>query len=345
MGRSDLDGCALDASDLELTARLLEQWVVAHYGRDALVDRVAPMPGHAGISFGFDVTAGSGTQRLVIRTAPPGLRREGPGDVLRQVPVLQCARAHGVPAPEVRWWGDDERWFASPYFIVERLAGGSINSWEPSDVDRGTVARVFEQAVSALVAVHRIDWRTALPRWSVPRSLEDEIRAWAPILHKGKNPEWSDSAMTLHDALLRRRPTEPEPSILHGDFYSNNWVCDGDQLLGVVDWEIAGIGAPLLDLGWLMMVYDRPSWGDGRRALMTWAPDPGWIAEAYAEGCGGRAVDLDWYRALAAWRFASITALNVRLHRTGRRHDPMWEEMAESFEPMVRRGCELLLAT
>ena len=61
------------------------------------------------------------------------------------------------------------------------------------------------------------------------------------------------------------------------------------------------------------------------------------------EAASGRPVEhLDWYQALASWRFGAITALNVHLHRTGRRHDPFWEDTAESFPSLIDRGRALL---
>jgi aminoglycoside phosphotransferase (APT) family kinase protein len=334
----------LGTEPLTATTARLTRWAVAHYGRGVDVANVAPMPGHAGISFGFDVVNGASAERLVVRVAPPGLRREGPADVLRQVPVLRCARLHGVPVPDVLWWGDDEGWFGSPYFVVERLPGSSVNAWGPENIGPSTVEALFDQAISALAAIHRIDWRRRLPKWSSPRSLSEEVQAWAPVLDKGKNPEWTERALVLRDLLLRRLPPQPQPAVVHGDFYSNNWVCAGDRLLGIVDWEISAVGPPLLDLGWLIMMNDPESWGPTRRAWMDWSPAPIEIATAYAEASGRTPEDLGWYRALAAWRLASITALNVRLHRTGRRPDPVWEQIAESFDPMINRGCELLLS-
>ena len=339
----DDEGCGhLDITDLAASAVLLSRWAEAHYGPGAAVSRVAPMPGHAGISFGFDVSSSEGSDRLVVRVAPPGVRRVGPADVLHQVPVLQAANATGVPVPAVRWWSDDERWFGSPYFVVERLPGASLDSWEPLPGDTSGVGRIFEEAVDALAAIHRIDWRERLPNWSVPRSLEAEIRAWEPILRKGRNDTWAALGLGLRDQLLQTMPAEPEPTVIHGDYYSNNWVCDGDRLLGVVDWEIAGIGPPLLDVGWLMMVYDPACWGPTRRAWMTWGPSPAEIADAYQAAVGRTSSALAWYQALACWRFGSITAMNVHLDRTGKRPDETWALIGEAFETLMERGRELL---
>lgn len=343
MTRPDAPGDHLDPGDLDTSTRLLTRWALDRYGPGATVDNVAPMPGHAGLSFGFDVRAdGAEVERLVVRVAPAGLARKGPADVLHQVPILRVAHDHGIPVPTVRAWGEDEGWFGSPYFVVERLPGSSLDVWERLEVDSTTVETVFDQAVESLATLHAVDWRRHLPGWSTPRGLPDEVRFWEAILRKGKNEAWTERALPLRDLLLRTLPADPEPVVVHGDFYPNNWVCAGSDLLGIVDWEISRLGPALLDLGWLAMVCDAESWGPTRRAFMTWAPEPAELADRYAEASGRVPHGLAWYRALAAWQFSSITALNVRLHRTGRRSDPLWEEMAESFDPLVQRGCQLL---
>lgn len=331
----------LDVTDLTTTTTLLARWAQGHYGPSATVARVAPMPGHAGISFGFDVCTDTAAESLVIRVAPPGVRRSGPADVLRQVPVLQAAALSGVPVAAVRWWSDDERWFGSPYFVVDRLRGSSLSCWEPREETAGDAGSIFSDAVDALVAIHRIDWRGHLGTWAEPRSLEAEIRAWEPVLRKGRDETWTAAGLALQEELLRTRPPEPAPAVVHGDFYSNNWVCEHGKLLGVVDWEIAGIGAPLLDVGWLMMIYDPACWGPTRRPWMTWSPAPGEIADAYQAAQGDPIPDLDWYQGLACWRFGAITAMNLHLHRSGKRPDDTWELIGEAFEPMVERGLEL----
>ena len=138
------------------------------------------MPGNAGISFGFDVATPAGRQdepiveRLVIRVPPAGVRQQGNTDVLRKVPLLQALAAEGVPVPAVRWWGADEQWFGVPYLVVECLPGRSLNIFAPDrssfDLSAAGVRSLFSQAVDALVATHRVDWRTRLAGWDGPRN-------------------------------------------------------------------------------------------------------------------------------------------------------------------------------
>lgn len=82
---------------------------------------------------------------------------------------------------------------------------------------------MFEQAIVALAEIHRIDWSRRLPGWSEQRALDDEIEACRPVLLNGGDAGWTQRAMQLHDLWLRHRPAEPQLSVVHGDFCSNNW--------------------------------------------------------------------------------------------------------------------------
>jgi aminoglycoside phosphotransferase (APT) family kinase protein len=328
----------LDRHGLDTTSDLLQRWARVHYGSTAVVEGVYAMPGHAGISFGFDVMSGGQRDPLVVRVPPVGVRRSGNTDVLRQVPLLRAARTGGVPVAEVRFFGDDEQWFGVPYVMVERLPGSSLDCWSPIAPDPAAVRSIFTDATSALAATHALDWRTSLPGWGSPRSLTEEIEFWVPVLAKGTNEAWQKQAAALRDLLLERMPPEPAPALVHGDFYSNNWVCSTDHLLAVVDWEISFIGAPLLDVAWVCMIYDVDSWSGARREWMGWAPSPESIVADYEAASGRPAEHLGWYRGLATWRMAAITAMNHRLHIEGRRADPAWDLIAESFESMVVAG-------
>jgi len=328
----------------------LARWATAHYGPAASVENVRPMPGNSGISYGFDVCHPDGPDRardrFVIRVPPPGVSRRGNTDVLRQAPLLRALQAEGVPVAGVRWCGDEDEFFGVPYLVVDHVPGRSLSLFEPDpsfDLTPPAVEKLFRQAISALAAVHTLDWRSRLPDWEAPRTIEAEVRAWEPIFAKSLDPEWTSRGLALGRALLDSAPAEPEPGLFHGDFYSNNWMFNGDRLQAIIDWEIAGIGPSLVDLGWVCMMYDPGNWCGEHGAGLAWAPPPHDIVGWYEEARGRPVPDADWYRAFAGYRFAAITAINVRLHRTGRRPDPVWDVFGASFQSLVEHSFGLLV--
>ena len=143
----------------------LERWAGVHYHQGVTVDRLRPMPGHAGLSFGFAVADATGVlDELVVRMPPKGVRRAGNTDVLRQVPLLRALHAAGVRVAEVVWWDDDEQWFDVPFFMVRFLHGQTYAVRDPDPVFAGVEpAAILRAAVEALATVHRVDHQAALP--------------------------------------------------------------------------------------------------------------------------------------------------------------------------------------
>jgi aminoglycoside phosphotransferase (APT) family kinase protein len=323
----------------------LQQWAKTHYHEQADVRDVCPMPGHAGLSFGFSVTDSTGdVDRLVVRMPPHGVRRSGNTDVLRQVPLLKALAANGVPVAPVLWWDADEQWFGVPYFMVRYLHGQTYAVRDPdpaafADVDSSAV---FRSAVEALALAHRVDHQRSLLDWEKPKTLHDEIEFWKPILHRAAEPQWIDMGERARELLLAAAPTDPAVGVYHGDFHTRNILFDQSSVVAIVDWEISGIGAQLIDLGWLLFLNDCEVFPDlaGLDRIPPFETIVGWYAAA-----SGREISLDdvaYFRALAGYRFGAISGMNVMLHRTGKRPDAEWERIALSVEAMFGTACRHL---
>lgn len=336
------------AVDLVVLQHQLQDFALAHYGPGATVSQVEVMPGHAGLSFGFHVEYQEAGQprgeSLVMRLPPKGVRQSGNTDVLRQVPLLQALKRHGVPVPTVRWFGSDLRWFEVPYLMVERLPGRTFRTSEPDpsfDLSPQSVAHLYHQVVRALTQIHQLDWHKELAGWEEPRSLETEIRFWDAILAKAAEPHWVTQGQEVRDLLLQRQPPNPPIGLFHGDFQGSNFLFDDETLVAVLDWEISGIGGQLLDLGWLLVFIDPESWDTECQPIPSVPPAAELIA-LYEEGTQRKAQDIPWYRALAGYRFGVISGFNVMLHRRGKRHDPEWEKIASSVPFLFGRAKALL---
>jgi aminoglycoside phosphotransferase (APT) family kinase protein len=274
---------------------------------------------------------------------PKGVRRSGNTDVLRQVPLLRALATAGVPVAPVVWFDDDERWFEVPYFMVRFLRGETYQVRNPSPAFDGvSCADVLRSAVEALALVHRVDHERLLPGWEPPKDLRTEIDFWVPILQKAAEPEWTELGERTRQRLLERIPDVAHVGIFRGDFQTSNLLLDRADVVAVIDWEISGIGAQLLDLGWLLFMNDADSWADGAglRVVPNFDEIVGWYAAAVGREVG--LSDVAFYRALSAYRFGAISGLNVMLHRTGKRTDPEWEQIARSVSLMFRHALDLL---
>ena len=320
----------------------------AKYGRGARVFDVHAMPGHAGFSYGFRVAAGGDVESWFIRLPPPNVNWRGTADVLRQVAVLNALDDTAVPHCSVRWSGDDLEWFGCPYFVVPQLQGDVLHlgpgEWAAALPDE-RLLDMGQQAMRALAQVHKVDTAKA-PYLGEAVPFRADVERWDRFLERAADPECLARAPQCRERLLDALPEDAPVGIFHGDFQTSNLFFATDppdigKLLAVIDWELTGIGATLNDVGWVCTFSDPDAWakGTGERSMFL---DPETLMAMYVEAHGGALPDLNWFRALAAYKFAIITGFNLGLHRRGKRVDPTWEVTRHSMTPLIDRALELL---
>lgn len=336
----------MNDEDLLELERQLVPFVRAQYSDPAAeIADVHRMPGHAGFSYGFTAISHGESERFFLRLPPPNVRHVGTADVLRQVAALGALDGTAVPHCKVRWSGDDPQWFGRPYFVVPRLEGDVVRAeadgWI-ADLSAQQRREMAHQAMTALADIHRLVWRHSAPSLRPPLDLAEDVARWDRFVPKAAEPQRLEAVPRVRAQLLARLPERPRVGIFHGDFqWANLFFAKDGRLLAVIDWELVGIGATLNDLGWIATFNDPLAWaGDHRPSGLM--PDAGELVAMYQEAWGGEIPDLDWFRALAAYKFAIISGFNLGLHRRGKRHDPVWEITARSIEPLLDRAWQLL---
>jgi aminoglycoside phosphotransferase (APT) family kinase protein len=330
-------------TDLGDVRSRLEHWARAQWGDGAQVPHPWPMPGNAGLSFGFDVLRPNQVQlQLVIRLSPPGVRRRGNTDVLRQVPLLTTLMEAGIPVARVVWSSGDPLWFGTDAVVQERLSAWPLHMWDAGlshPAATGGSEPFLDQAVDALAAIHQTPWAEPLGDWEPMRSLGTEVAFWDTLLSRCEEPAWIEAGGRLRDVLLERQPDDVAVGIFHGDYQTNNILyAESGRLAAIVDWEISGLGAQLLDLGWLAMFTDPSCWDPTYQVGMRVTADPESLRRRYEESRQQQVDAFDYFRALACYRFGVIAAFNVRLHRTGRRVDASYERIAPSVQTLFAFG-------
>ena len=303
--------------------------------------------GHAGLTYGFTVSTSGQTDRpnetrqYVLKVAPVGIRRSGNTDVFRQAQLLRTLFRVGLPVPDVPFASDGEEELGTPYIIMERLPGRTFVIWEPhASFGPDETDPIWVQTTEALASIHAYDSRTGLADWNHRAELDGQVAFWSGILNKAEDEDWKRRGAQLAAALDGCDVTPGPIGLMHGDYQPGNVLFDGGRLTGIIDWELACIGPQNLDVGWLLMMADKQCWHP------DWSPRINLSREdvlTIYQAARGRAVeDVDWFQALACFRMTAIACLNIKLHRNGRRHDPIWEKFATCVTPLLDRGFSLL---
>jgi aminoglycoside phosphotransferase (APT) family kinase protein len=232
-------------------------------------------------------------------------------DVIREFRVLEGLRSSWVPVPRVRWAEPDPAVIGAPFFVMHAVLGNvplakpSIHShgWLPTlTVHERT--RLWNSAIDALVAIHAIDWPAThgflLDGGAADATFAahlDRIAEWYGWATSGREHPITDAALERLLAVRERVGGGP-PVLVWGDARVGNMIFGADhQVAAVIDWELAVIGPPEIDVShWLF--FDRfATDAAGIEPLPGW-PDRDATMARYEERSGRTLVDLEPFEML-----------------------------------------------
>ena len=289
------------------------------YLDDTLGDHVAvqvtPMVGGGSCEI-FSLDRGS--ERWVLRRAPAHASSATAHDMLREFRILDAIQDTPVPIARPVVACSDPEVFGAPFYVMERIDGRPVlravpEAWAAVPESQG---QALEEMVDALVAIHAVDWRTCglanLPHGD--DYLSRQISKWLTQLDSYGGRELPAAAQVA-DWLEAHRPADQPAALCHGDYKLDNLLfapTAPPELLAVVDWEMAGIGDPLVDLAWALIFHPGPE-GTLRLGMareprfdVDHLPDRRTLVERYAAGSGRDTAAIGWYDVFARWKLALV---------------------------------------
>ena len=295
---------------------------------------IDPIPeGHSGFTYFVTVEGGAGPSRYVLRLPPPGARIAGPADVVRQGRIMTALHAAGLPTPAIPAMSANPVIDGRPFILMEAVDGARIEkaAAEHEALDIATSAVAVLQRLHALP----LDQTGIGDEESV--GLQAEMMRWAMLMQRAPE-ELTARAGELGGLLAVQLPVERAPTLVHGDYHYGNMLFRGPEVVAVLDWEIAQLGQPLLDLGCLMIAAIRRQYQG--------APNPGGAINVTVEDLyrlyGADPEEMRWFAAMSLYKYASIFGYNLMLHRRGKRPDPMYEGLTTTITGMIDEGIQLL---
>ncbi len=285
--------------------------------------------GHSGFTYFVKTDGGD----FVLRIPPPGTRIAGPADVVRQGRIMAALHDAGLPAPAIRMMSIDPVIDGRPFILMERVEGARI---EPT-AEREEPIKIAASAVETLKRLQALPLeRTGIGDEDAV-DLRAEMMRWAMLMQRAPE-ELTSRAGELGGRLAAEVPEGRAPTLVHGDYHYGNMLFRGHEVAAILDWEIAEIGQPLLDLGCLCIVAIRRQYQG--------APNPGGAISVSMDELfdlyGVSAAEMRWYAAMSLYKYASIFGYNLMLHRKGRRPDPMYEGLTDTIVGMIDEGISLL---
>lgn len=214
--------------------------------------------GHSNLTYLVKIGEGPGERELVLRRPPFGAQIKTAHDMDREFAFLSKLAPVYPRVPRPLLLGD-ESVLGARFYVMERVRGVVLRSRLPAGltIDPTLARGLSVAAVETLAELHAIDIEaTGLaalghPDGYVRRQVEGWTRRYAAAV-TDDIPAMERVATWLAAELAANRPESGPPTLIHNDFKYDNLVLDPADLTrvrGVLDWEMATVGDPLMDLG------------------------------------------------------------------------------------------------
>jgi aminoglycoside phosphotransferase (APT) family kinase protein len=294
-------------------------------------------------------------EELVLRRPPRGPLPPSAHDVLREARVLS-ALATRARVPAVLGVCDDPSVIGAPFYLMAKLDGHVVTRHLPRELDTPEDRRrIGEELVDALVEVHAVDWRAAgLEGFGKPSGyLERQLRRFLGLWEHNRTRE-IPAVEAVGEWLREHLPESGPATVVHGDYRLGNTMmapAPPARLVAIFDWEMATIGDPLADVGYLCQLWtDRNDPPGGMFELSGVTREEGFpsreeLLARYEERSGRSMTDIRWYRTLALWKSIVFMEGNYKRAVSGATDDPYLKgfgdgvlELAQRAEALARGG-------
>lgn len=263
-----------------------------------------------------------GARSFVLRRPPPHSHNDGSATMKREAGVLAALADTAVPHPRLIARCDDPAVLGTGFFLMQPIDGFTATTGLPARFaeDSAWRHRMGLAMVDAVAALGAVDYQAAGlgPLAKLDGYLERQASRWRSQLESYIDYEGWPGAQAIPGLdsisawLDTHRPRGFRPGIVHGDYHIGNVMFrrDAPDLAAIIDWELATIGDPLVDLGWLLATWPATdgSHQTPRLEVQPWAgfPTTEELVSRYAERSGRDLSDLRWYAVLACYKLGIL---------------------------------------
>ena len=308
--------------------------------------------GHSNLTYLFRL----GDAEWVLRRPPFGNQVKSAHDMGREYRVLSKLWMVYPPAPRPVLYCDDPEILGAPFYVMERRRGVVLRK-QPLPglvIDPETARRLSTTLIDNLALLHAIDYRAAglgdlgRPEGYVAR----QVTGWTERYVKARTDDLPaiDRVATW---LAGRMPAETGAALVHNDYKYDNLVLDpGDltRIVAVLDWEMATVGDPLMDLGTTLGYWveasDPPQL---RRAAFGPSALPGSLtrrelAERYAQGTGRDVSDVLFFYAFGLFKIAVIIQQIYARYVRGHTRDDRFAQLNDMVAVLAEQADRAIAA-
>jgi len=323
----------------ELDAAVIDPYLKAHIPGLAGTPNISQFPGGAS---NLTYLVAYPDREFVLRRPPFGHKAKSAHDMGREFRILNQLNEGFPYCPKAYVHCTDETLIGGEFYVMERVNGIILRSDIPAELglDATRTEALCKSFIDRLVELHQVDYNACgLADLGKPEGyVQRQIEGWTSRYEKALTPDaprWEHVIAWLRDKM----PADhPRAGIVHNDYRFDNVILDTDnpmRIIGVLDWEMATIGDPLMDLGNSLAYWIEAS-DPAPMQLMRRQPSnaPGMLTrrqfvDYYAERAGIRLDNFDYYYCYGLFRLAGIVQQIYYRYYHGQTQDKRFAQFIE----------------
>lgn len=261
-----------------------------------------------------------GSERLVLRRPPKHLRPNNNETMRREARLLKALAGTDVPHAALYGSCDDESVIGATFYIMAPLDGFSPMGQLPGQYATDATWRreMGAEMIRASAVLGKVDYQARdLGDFGKPDDWHSrQVGRWRSQLESyGQMENYPGNSLPGVDAVGQwlgdNVPANGRIGLIHGDFQYPNvmYFEDRPKISGLIDWELATLGDPLLDLGWMLSCWSAEGDPEGKKPVVS--PWDGFLTRSelvtlYGELTGRDMSEVPWFAVLASYKLACI---------------------------------------
>jgi len=323
----------------------MHQWLQPFIGVDALPEVMQFRSGASNLTYLLQYP----DRELVLRKPPVGMKAASAHDMKREFLIQSRLQPVYPLVPSMIALCDDQAVMGSDFYVMERVVGDIFRRDVPEGVTPTDVSVMADSLINGLVQLHAVDASILAELNKGPGYVQRQLEGWSKRYRNALTDDVPNGEKVMA-WLEANRPDDVASCVIHGDWRIDNVVFDLKQarIVGVLDWELATVGDPLMDLGSALAYWvdrdDDPAFAALRRqpSHLPGMPTRDEFVAKYLEKSGVRCADFTFYEVFGLFRLAVIIQQIWARYRAGQTTNPAFAGFGAACNTLINRAERLI---
>ena len=319
----------------------MHAWLRSYVGFDELPEVMQFRSGASNLTYLLKYPG----RELVLRRPPVGMKAASAHDMKREFLIQSRLQPVYPLVPSMIALCDDHSVIGSDFYVMDRVVGDIFRRDIPESVTAADLSMMADSLINGLVQLHAVDATILAELNKGEGYVQRQVEGWSKRYRNALTDDVpnGEKVMAWLDA---NQPADVDSCVIHGDWRIDNVVFDLQQarIVGVLDWELATVGDPLMDLGSALAYWvdrdDEPAFASLRRqpSHLPGMPTREEFVARYLQLSGRACADFTFYEVFGLFRLAVIIQQIWARYRAGQTTNPAFAGFGDAVNTLINRA-------